>query len=234
MSALASNKRPATSDVPRAAFVAGALAPADRAFGENGHAQVTAYGLGDNLLYLFDKAIRGVTFADLTTMVTDILADCKTNEDQAHRQQIVTDLFVLAFQTRWSRGGKGERLIFYSLMNILLQKFPEATLSLFQVIPHYGYWKDLLLIVKEVTVTNKINTDETIAAVKATVFQLFADQLKKDHAALLKAKSEGANPELSFAAKFAPSEKKEFDKVRRASDDESERRPVQHKLLTTG
>jgi hypothetical protein len=221
MASFADNKRKAEPS----AFVAGALAPEAPSNrlqrGENNHAEVSRFGLGDDLLFLFDKSVRGVTFDELRSMAESVLNSAKTLEDEAARFQAVEDLYVLAFQTRWSRGGKGERQIFYSLVNILMTKFPDATLELVPLLPHYGYWKDLLLIVKECAVTNKINDDATLERLKAVVFSAFAEQLAKDTAELVRAKAAPAtdgegnavHPNLTFCAKFAPSENKEFDKL---------------------
>ncbi|GMI32882.1 hypothetical protein TeGR_g9567 [Tetraparma gracilis] len=212
MSAFASKRKADPAD-DRSSFVAGALAPAERAMGENLHPEVTQYGLNNNLLFLFDKAIRGLAFPELQRMVACILADAYQESDKKKARSMVEDLFLLAFQTRWSRGGKGERLIFYQLTNILLLHFPEATLAVLPVIPHYGYWKDLLIILREACHTNKINSDETLATLKSAVYATFADQLRKDKAALDANKEGESPPSLTFCGKFAPTEKKEFDKL---------------------
>ena len=80
-------------------FVDGALAhPSNtRGFGENGHAEVSSDELDDDVLYLFDKALRGIDFEELKRIMEGIL--CSPT-----RKKII-DLYLLAFQTRWSRGG---------------------------------------------------------------------------------------------------------------------------------
>ena len=235
MSALANNKR-------KAAFIDGAINhPSNNVdYGENGHAQISRSvftktgirnaqarlrkspltnpsaspppplsprtGLNNELLYLFDKAVRNITFTEVEDLVRSILDAAKTKED-------VEDMFLLAFQTRWSRGGKGEKLIFYQMMNVLLKRLPLTTLSVLDLVPHFGYWKDGLLLLKECIATNKIASDEDIAKLKEAVYKGFAEQLKKDLAEVAKAREEKRTPNLSFAAKYAPSEKKEFDKL---------------------
>lgn len=62
--------------------------------GENGHAELTAEGLGDALLALFDKLVRGLDDARLRDFVDDVLAEARETGGPAG----VKNLFVLAFQ----------------------------------------------------------------------------------------------------------------------------------------
>ena len=82
-----------------------------RTRGENGHAELTAAGLGDALLALFDKAVRGLDETRIRTLTADIIAEARDAGDE----QRIKDLFLLAFHTRWCRGGKGERKLLYQL-----------------------------------------------------------------------------------------------------------------------
>jgi hypothetical protein len=133
--------------------------------------------------------------------------------DAAKTKENIVDAYLLAFQTRWNRGGKGEKLIFFQMMNVLLKRLPETTLTVIPLLPHYGYWKDGLLLLKECAVTNNIASDEDVSKLKEEVYKGFAEQLMKDLAEVPKAREEKRTPTLSFAAKYAPSEKKEFDKL---------------------
>jgi len=72
--------------------------------GENGHAELTADGLGDAMLAFFDKLVRGLDEARIREFVGDVCAEARARGDPAG----VKNLFVLAFQTRWCRGGKGD------------------------------------------------------------------------------------------------------------------------------
>jgi hypothetical protein len=55
----------------------------------------------------------------------------------------------MAFQTRWCRGGKAERKLFYVLLAYLYARFPTVVLGLLRLVPEYGYWKDLLTLASE-------------------------------------------------------------------------------------
>ncbi|GMH68856.1 hypothetical protein TL16_g05026 [Triparma laevis f. inornata] len=209
MSTSYSNKKAKPSPSP-SSFNTGAVSHPShtRISGENGHAQISRAELSDDLLFLFDKSVRGVSFSEVSSLTTSLLTSATTLSD-------ITDIFLLAFQTRWSRGGKGEKLIFYQLLNILYSNLPSATLSVLDLLPHFGYWKDPMLLLKECCNTNKLSDDASLDLLKAKCYTMYATQLEKDHAELLssKAASPPRNPNLTFVAKFAPSENKEFDKL---------------------
>ncbi len=193
-----------------APFVQGALEPqppAERIFGEKGHAEISGE-VTPALLLLFDKTVRDVSFQHVQQMVQRCLDEAETAED-------VVDIFVLAFQTRWTRGGKGEKQIFYEIMNVMLQSHPRTVISLLRSVPTYGYWKDLLLMLRELTDEHNINSNKVIELFKQEVWAIFAAQLKTDDFSL-KSTDERVAPSLTFCSKYAPSEKKEFCKLYQA------------------
>jgi len=53
------------------------------------------------------------------------------------------DAFVLAFQTRDIRGGKGERKLFSHMVRLLLTHRTRLMIGLLNLIPEYGCWRDL-------------------------------------------------------------------------------------------
>jgi hypothetical protein len=166
--------------------------------GENGHAELTADGLGDAMLAFFDKLVRGLDEARIREFVGDVLAEARARRDP----EGVKNLFVLAFQTRWCRGGKGERKICHQLLAVLYERYPEVVVELAELLPCYGYWKDLLSLLLE---CKRVNVD--YSPLRSKVFSLFARQIKADAEELEAAAREGRTPKgLSLAAKFAPSE----------------------------
>jgi len=54
-----------------------------------------------------------------------------------------TDLAVIIMHTRDIRGGKGERRLFYQLMDTLVVSNVEVARALVHFVPEYGCWKDL-------------------------------------------------------------------------------------------
>ena len=169
-----------------------------RTRGENGHAELTAAGLGDALLALFDKAVRGLDETRVRTLTSDVIAEARDARDERR----VKDLFVLAFHTRWCRGGKGERKLFYQLLAVLYERYPAVVVGLVDLIPVYGYWKDLLSLLLE---CNRDGID--YAPLSARVWAVYAAQIQADAAELTAAQLERRAPKLSLAAKFAPSER---------------------------
>jgi len=212
------------------AFVAGALddpsvhrpisppvdgpIPAGLTFTENGQAAVSVAGLNNNLLALFDKLVRDLDDDKLISSMKSVLTDAWTLENP---KESIIDLFLLTFQTRWSRGGKAEKLVFYKMIHVLYCFYPSAVIGLLDLIPAYGYWKDPLLLLKECE-SNPILDDAAdkttfLLPLKSKVWSMYAVQLKLDLVELELATKEKRSPTLTFAAKFAPSEKKEFDNL---------------------
>lgn len=211
------------------AFVAGALAdpsvhrpisppidgpiPAGLTFTENGQAAVSVAGLNNNLLALFDKLVRDLDDEKLVSSMKAILADAWTSENP---KEAIIDLFLLAFQTRWSRGGKAEKLLFYKMIHVLYCFYPSVVVGLLDLMPAYGYWKDPMLLIKECESNPLLaeDADKThLLPLKSKVWSMYAAQLKLDLVELELAAKEKRSPTLTFAAKFAPSEKKEFDNL---------------------
>jgi len=157
--------------------------------GENGSLELTAAGVGDSLVALFFKLTRGV----YEQSIAELVAACI--QEAAGDANALADLVVLAFQTRATRGlGKGEKDATYALLRQLDEDAVIATLKL---MPLFGYWKDLLLIVERAS-------DKVAAAALA----IYAEQLAADDAALKAAAAdpEKRTPKLTLAAKWAPRE----------------------------
>jgi len=103
--------------------------------GKNLHPQLSLDGLGNDIVGLFFGLVRGKDEEKLINEVNNILK--RKNKEE------IMNLFLIAFQTRWCRGGKGEKKLFYIIFTQLLQKYPEVCYDLLELIPHYGCWKDL-------------------------------------------------------------------------------------------
>ena len=125
------------------------------------------------------------------------------------------DAFVLTFQTRDIRGGKGERDLFYYMFNELLSLCPEAATATIPYIPEYGYWKDVFILAASASAPSEA---EARAATSTNPFLLLAiNQLKKDAAnayvpSYYTEEQRSVAP-LSLAAKWAP---REHNKKQRA------------------
>lgn len=172
-------------------------------FGENGCPEYA--DTGSNVLNL-SQLVRG---GDPTGICNDIWNSQNVRD--------VTDAIVLAFLTRNIRGGKGEKTLSYQMFVQICQHFPHTGLRLLPLFVHFGYWKDLLLLVDhsrklgKVDLKNRIQQealilmrdqfDKDLAIVKAYEMQ---DKNKKDAAA--------AGPKISLLAKWLPRENSHFDR----------------------
>ena len=129
---------------------------------------------GDALVDLSVRLVRGGWSTDLADLFAKALI---TSEE---------DAFVLAFQTRDVRGGKGERELFKKMVEVLLEKRHDLMIGLLDLVPEYGCWRDLFTLQGEA---------------QQTLVDIAVAQLKKDAS---------ANPEasISLCAKWAPREGK--------------------------
>ena len=93
---------------------------------------------GDPRVDLNVKCVRGAEPAVLRAALDSVLA-LKT-------QEALEDAFVLAFNARNIRGGKGEKAIFQSLYGRLCETQGVVAQALLDLIPHYGCWNDLLVL----------------------------------------------------------------------------------------
>jgi hypothetical protein len=140
---------------------------------------------GSALLDLSVMLNRGQTAEFITNQVRRVVA----SGDLA----AIEDLFVLAFQTRDIRGGKGERDLFAHFVAALQTEFPEVTPGMLHLVPEYGCWRDLFALVK------------TVPAIKGCVIRLAKEQFVKDEAAFTGATAD-APAKMSLLSKWLPRE----------------------------
>ena len=191
--------------------------------GENGCPEYTNRGVGSDILAM-SQMVRG---SNPTSLCDELLAN-----DSASVQD-VTDLMVLLFVTRNTRGGKGEKDLSYEIFLRVWAHYPHTAKKLLRLFPHYGYWKDLLLLSEK---AKKCDNDDGSQQQKALQEALLLEsidimchQLAKDVEAMDKYNRElvastsqnGQNeiqgqpkngPEISLLAKWLPREGSRFDK----------------------
>ena len=85
---------------------------------------------------------------DLFTMLTrgldtPYMYKCITSIYSTGDAEKIRDLWVMVFQTRDIRGGKGERKLFYELLTIMAKMDLEVTKKMLALIPEYGCWRDV-------------------------------------------------------------------------------------------
>ena len=158
--------------------------------GTKGSDVYTANGVNDPRVALSALLVQGADPANITSGLDAILA----NGDR----QMVEDAFVLAFQARDVRGGKGIRDVTDIMIKHLLSqpKWRQIMLDLLSLVPEYGSWRDL----KKLAISSYLAPDYSDDII-ARVVELFKDQLTNDWHLM------ASDPtKMSLAAKYAPRE----------------------------
>jgi len=191
-------------------------------FGANGTAQVAFGASGSDvqtrLLELFYKLIRSADLDTLREDVDAIVAQARAEAGVAAAAAAaaaggegaadsvaegVVDLFVLAFQTRDCRGGKGERRLFHAMFLRMFEHFPEQCLKVLPLVTEYGSFKDYTQLYQ--MAVQEQDDPAKFAALSCAVVDAFAAALRKDQDAVDAAVREKVEPKgLSLAAKYAP------------------------------
>lgn len=138
-------------------------------------------------LSLFFKAIRNISDEKLYEYFQKSIT-----ED-------IIDTFVIAFNVRDVRGGKGERSIGNAMMTFLAIFHSEKFLKVLHLIPEYGRWEDLLCFFPRVN--PGINSEVSEHAVSIVCNQILQD---------LSDMNEGKP--ISLAAKWMPTENDSMDR----------------------
>jgi uncharacterized protein (UPF0297 family) len=168
-------------------------------FTEKGQLSFTKVGLGDDLLALYFKLVRGA----------DKKYICDSMQQIAANPSNIENLIVLVFQTRDIRGGKGERELFYWMFLELYSNCSrELMLPLLSLIPKYGSYKDLNLLWEMV---GKGEHDIEIPTLRKDIIDLYTLHLMTDETLLDNSNFDSIGPiKLSLTAKWAPRESGHF------------------------
>jgi hypothetical protein len=163
------------------AFVQAMSAPTVKV-GVNGADVYTEEGVGDYRVSLFTMLNRGLSGAYIQEYVTKIF--------NRGMEEEMCDMFVMAFQTRDIRGGKGERKLFYDFIMALYKHDKKMVQRVISLIPEYGCWRDMWELLKY------------IPDIKEYIFDIVIKTFEKDLA-----KHKAGNYNLSLLAKWLPREK---------------------------
>jgi len=176
--------------------------------GENGTLEHTAAGVGDARVALFFALVRNIEDSRLHQLMDACLGDLSDEEIPA----VVADLFVLAFQTRDCRGGKGERDLFYKMTLYLYKKFPNTVLQLLNLFAEFGYYKDFFRLIE------LADDGSEYQLLRAKITDLIVNQLIADEAILEgKPGTASSKNEISLCAKYCPREGKHFAEGKNAA-----------------
>jgi hypothetical protein len=157
------------------------------AIGTKGSDVYTFDGVNDPRVALYVLLVRDQNQQVINEGLLKILYN--SIETIPDKNKLIEDAFVLAFMTRNIRGGKGERDISTHMFKILLNEKPEIMNSLLDLIPEYGYWKDIFTLWEE----------STSSVFQKKLSEIVITQLKKDEEnALIPDKN------ISLLAKWIP------------------------------
>jgi len=196
--------------------------PTGLVLGENCSPEFTAEGVGDLRVSLFFKLVRNIPDHDLAQLLQDVLKVARSIQGDtdselvcAKKAAFVADAFIMAFQTRNCRGGKGERDLFYKLILHLSKDFPNTVASLMSLVPTFGSYKDwfsILLLAQDQEKTveqTRVNMKPTVNA----IVDLVRDQLLIDQRIMNEQSSnmdtedpETTTNKISLLCKWAPRE----------------------------
>ena len=105
--------------------------------GVNGSHVYTDDGVGDSRVVLFTSAVRGTEYSFLSKHLGEIV------------KKDPLDAWLLTFQARDVRGGKGERQLFYQMLKIMVALRPQdESRAMMKLIPEYGSWLDIIHLIK--------------------------------------------------------------------------------------
>ena len=162
---------------------------ATTAIGVKGSDVYTAAGVQDERVALSALLTRGVRSETIKPLIDTIIAKDDLNQ--------LEDLFVLAFQTRDVRGGKGEREAFRLFYDALLAnpKTCSIAMDLLDLVPEYGSWRDLFI---EAVVPSLPYQSES--EMRERIVEIVKAQWLKDQVSALQEKP------ISLMAKWMPRE----------------------------
>lgn len=196
------------------AFVTAMNSPALTKTGVNGADVYTEEGVGDYRVTLFTMLNRGLEQSYIEDSVSKIFKRGVGDE--------IRDLFVMAFQTRDVRGGKGERKLFHHFMRTLCKEDVTTTKRMIELIPEYGCWRDMWELVSEVPeleedvlqVVKKTYGEDLakVASGQTAKMTLLAKWLPRENSKTYKGL---ARQIANYVLDFEPSERKRIVKYRK-------------------
>ncbi len=114
--------------------------------GVNGADVYTAKGTGDMRVAFYTSLLRDMTETEIRQFVRETLDE---GERRDKLQEYMQDLWLIAFQARDVRGGKGERRVALDLFAILFETFPVTGKRLLEFIPEFGSWRDMFYLMQK-------------------------------------------------------------------------------------
>ncbi len=149
----------------------------------------------DPRVVLFTSAIRDSDFHFIKETLWKFIGN--SNE-------LELDGWLLAFQIRDIRGGKGERDVFYKMLKVLLDSATsDMGDKMIRLIPEYGSWLDIMNMLE----FPKHHDCRPLDHHRASMKRLVGEQLEKDEKVVASVAADAATkPGISLLAKWMPRE----------------------------
>lgn len=187
--------------------------------GENGSKMYSMDGIDTSsiksaFLAAFNGIMENTDDKHIEKYLLSIISALEENKEDLAQDEIITlyeYLIVYLFYVRDIRNnGKGRRSEFYKMFDVLNNKYPTLMIELLEIIPEYGYWKDLNQLYEYYFFKNNTQSDK----ICIKIIELYVDQLKKDIQDYQSYTSKNTDEklELSLACKWLPKEKRSLDK----------------------
>ena len=170
---------------------------------------------------LFTNLTRGYSRSEVVDDIRDILRLSNTIET---RSWAITRLIKLAFQTRDTRGGKGEKDLSRWILLCLYEYVPGLISAVVTLLPEYGYWKDIPLMIADIKNSGR---EKSMRPLLDALYDILVSTIQKDLYLLKKWQSDGSHPSyvpsLSLVAKFVPKENRAYDRRYKVSKELAKR-----------
>ena len=169
-----------------------------------------SHGEADGRLSLFFRGVRNLN----TPQLYVFLNDCAKENLQ--------DTFLLVFNLRDCRGGKGERSLGRKAFVWLFINYPKEFYKVVHLLPEYGRWDDLFVLWCRIldlklsspehiakNYASKKHSEDVLSEIRdlqINLIKMFGNQLIQDRENMLQ------NQPISLCAKWAPSEKGSLNK----------------------
>lgn len=195
----------------------GLLDSQSASIGENGSKMYTRETVDNcpvraSFIAAFNGIMDNMQQSKCKQYIEDILLSLESNSDAFSEEEMSTFysyLYIFPFMVRDIRNnGKGRRDEFYTIFNTLYQKNPNLMIQLLEIIPEYGYWKDL----SQLYMLNYNNSEELFVTLRNKIVDIFAEQMVKDIQKFRECKASGDKAILSLCSKWLPKENRSIDK----------------------
>ena len=153
------------------AFVQAMNTPDTTKKGVNGADVYTEEGVGDYRVSLFTMLNRGLEQVYIKDYVNKVYSR-KINDE-------MRDMFVMAFQTRDVRGGKGERRLFQNFVAGLYEHDKKAFHKALSLVPEYGCWRDMWELLRVIPELEDDIFEVTARVFKEDLIKCHTDQKAK-------------------------------------------------------